>query len=113
MHERIIIDPEIQHGKPVIRGTRVPISRIVGGLASGMMKEDIMREYEVTEEDIWAALSFATELIHDWIVRLPDVEESFDVSQGPVFQMEGYESDAPADLSVNLDKYLYGEAYPK
>ena len=63
MNERIIIDPEIQHGKPVIRGTRVPVARIVGGLASGMTKEDVMREYEVTEEDIWAALSFATELI--------------------------------------------------
>jgi len=63
MNERIIIDPEIQHGKPVIRGTRVPITRIVGGLAGGMTKKEIMREYEVTEEDIWAALSYATELI--------------------------------------------------
>jgi uncharacterized protein (DUF433 family) len=63
MDERIVIDPEIQHGKPVIRGTRVPITRIVGGFAGGMTKEDIMREYKVTEEDIWAALSYATELI--------------------------------------------------
>jgi len=35
--------------------TRVPITRIVGGFAGGMTKEEIMREYEVTEEDIWAA----------------------------------------------------------
>ena len=35
MNERVIIDPEIQHGKPVIRGTRVPITRILGGLAGG------------------------------------------------------------------------------
>jgi len=63
MNERVIIDPEIQHGKPVIRGTRVPITRIVGGLAGGMTKEQIIREYEVTEEDIWAALHYATELI--------------------------------------------------
>ncbi len=63
MNERIIIDPEVQHGKPVIRGTRVPITRIVGGLAGGMTKEDIMREYEVSEEDVLAALSYATELI--------------------------------------------------
>ncbi|MDI6791890.1 MAG: DUF433 domain-containing protein [bacterium] len=63
MNERIIIDPEIQHGKPVIRGTRVPITRIVGGFAGGMTKEEIMREYEVTEEDIWAAFSYATELV--------------------------------------------------
>jgi len=63
MNKRIIIDPEIQHGKPVILGTRVPVARIIGELASGMTKEKIMREYEVTEEDICAALSFATELI--------------------------------------------------
>lgn len=59
MNERIIIDPEIQHGKPVIRGTRVPVNRIVGGLAGGMTKEEIMKEYEVSEEDITAALSYA------------------------------------------------------
>jgi uncharacterized protein (DUF433 family) len=63
MEERIVIDPEIQHGKPVIRGTRVPVTRIVGGLAGGMTKEEIMREYAVTEEDIEAALNYAAELI--------------------------------------------------
>ncbi len=63
MEERIVIDPEIQHGKPVIRGTRVPVTRIVGGLAGGMTKEEIMREYAVTEEDIEAALDYATKLI--------------------------------------------------
>ena len=63
MNERIIIDPEIQHGKPVLRGTRVPITRIVGGLAGGMTKEEIIQEYEVTEEDISAALHYASELI--------------------------------------------------
>jgi hypothetical protein len=49
-------------------------------------------------------------LIHDWIVQLPESEEPFDVTQDPVFQMEGYESEAPADLSVNLDHYRYGES---
>ena len=46
MEERIVIDLEIQHRKPVIRGTRVPVTRIVGGLAGGMTKEEIMREYD-------------------------------------------------------------------
>ena len=63
MDERIIIDPEIQHGKPVIRGTRVPVTRIIGGLAGGMTREEIMREYEVTDEDIRAALGYAADLI--------------------------------------------------
>lgn len=57
MNKRIVIDPEIQHGKLVIRGTRSPISRIIGGLAGGMTKEEIMKEYEVAEKDICAALN--------------------------------------------------------
>jgi uncharacterized protein (DUF433 family) len=65
MTNRIIIDPDIQHGKPVIRGTRVPVARIIGGLAGGMTKEEIMREYEVSEEDIRAALTYAGELIEE------------------------------------------------
>lgn len=63
MNERIIIDPDIQHGKPVIKGTRVPVARIIGGLAGGMSEEEIMREYEISREDIRASLSYAGELI--------------------------------------------------
>jgi len=63
MKDRIDIDPGIQHGKPVIRGTRVTVARIVGGLAGGMTKEEIMREYQVTMEDVEAALAYAAELI--------------------------------------------------
>ncbi|MDI6766041.1 MAG: DUF433 domain-containing protein [Bacteroidota bacterium] len=63
MNDRIVVDPNVQHGKPVIRGTRLPITRIIDGLASGMTNEDIMREYEITEEDIKAALLYAGELI--------------------------------------------------
>lgn len=65
MDNRIIIDPDIQHGKPVIKGTRVPVARIIGGLAGGMTREEIMREYEVSEEDFRAALIYASELIEE------------------------------------------------
>jgi uncharacterized protein (DUF433 family) len=63
MSERIVIDPTIQHGKPVIRGTRVPMTRIIGGLAGGMTKEEMIRECEVTQEDIealWPAFFLAS-----------------------------------------------------
>jgi len=63
MNKRIVIDAKIQHGKPVIRGTRVPVSRIVGGLASGMTREEIRREYDITDEDVSAALEYANTLI--------------------------------------------------
>ena len=65
MSDRISIDPAVQHGKPVIRGTRVPVARILGSLAGGMSREEIVDEYRVTLEDIAAALEFATELVDD------------------------------------------------
>ncbi|MEW6089080.1 MAG: DUF433 domain-containing protein [bacterium] len=65
MNKRIIIDPDIQHGKPVIKGTRVPIARIIGGFAGGMSEKEIMQEYEVSREDIRAALTYAGELIEE------------------------------------------------
>lgn len=63
MQNRIVIDPDIHHGQPVIRGTRVPVTRILGGLAGGMTHEEIIREYEVTSEDIQATLEYALQLI--------------------------------------------------
>ena len=63
MHDRIAIDSKIQHGKPVIRGTRVPVVRIVGGLAGGMSVAEVCREYEIAEDDVRAALEYAAELV--------------------------------------------------
>ncbi len=51
--------------------------------------------------------------IHEWVAKLPEIEEPFDVTQDPVYLMEGYESNAPADLSVKIDQYLYGQEYSK
>jgi len=65
MSDRITIDPAIAHGKPVIRGTRVPVSIILGSLAGGMSFDEIQREYEVASDDIKAALSYAAELVED------------------------------------------------
>jgi uncharacterized protein (DUF433 family) len=63
MTDRIVVDPKICHGKPVIRGTRVPVTIVVGSVAAGMSFVDIEREYDLTAEDIRAALEFANELI--------------------------------------------------
>jgi hypothetical protein len=52
-------------------------------------------------------------LIQDWIEKLLDIAEPFDVTQDPIFQMDGYDSNAPVDLSMNVDKYLYGEKFIK
>jgi uncharacterized protein (DUF433 family) len=63
MNERIAIDPKVCHGKPVIRGTRTPVAIVVGSLAAGMSFEDVQREYDLTMEDIRAALKFASDLV--------------------------------------------------
>lgn len=63
MTDLIVIDPAIGHGKPVIRGTRVPVSIVVGSLAGGMTFEEIEREYDLTSADIRAALKFASDLV--------------------------------------------------
>jgi uncharacterized protein (DUF433 family) len=60
--DRIVLDPSIHHGKPVIRGTRVPVTTVVGSLAGGMTFEEIQREYEISADDIRAALKFVAEL---------------------------------------------------
>jgi uncharacterized protein (DUF433 family) len=61
--ERIVIDPKVCHGEPVIRGTRTPVAIVVGSLAGGMSFEEVQREYELTIQDIRAALKFAGELV--------------------------------------------------
>ena len=61
MNDRILIDPAICQGKPVIRGTRTPVSTILGHLAGGDSFDDVRREYDLTDEDIRAAIAFANE----------------------------------------------------
>lgn len=51
--------------------------------------------------------------IYERVTRLLDNFESFDITKNPVFKMEEYNSEAPANLFSNLDKYLYGEEYQK
>jgi len=63
MNERIVLDPSIHHGAPVIRGTRVPVATIIGNLAGGMSRQDVAREYDLQVADIEAALSYASELV--------------------------------------------------
>lgn len=63
MHQRIEINPNVCHGKPVIRGTRVLVSTILGALGGGDSIEEVLEDYPtITADDIRAALSFASDL---------------------------------------------------
>ena len=61
--ERIGIDPEIRHGKPVIKGTRVPVDIILGSLAGGMGMKEIAEEYGTQKEDVLAAIEYAAKIV--------------------------------------------------
>ncbi len=62
--ERIVIDPDIHHGVPCIKGTRVPVSVLIGSLAEGDAPTDLLASYpHLTEEDFQAALKFAAEAV--------------------------------------------------
>ena len=60
---RIIVDPKIRSGKPVIEGTRVPIEVLVGAVAAGMTVERVADEYGVTRQDVLSALRYAAEVL--------------------------------------------------
>jgi uncharacterized protein (DUF433 family) len=66
---RITIDEKVRFGKPVIKGTRVPVALILGKLAGGMTYEEIMAEYDLTKEDILAVLEYAAKHLADEEVR--------------------------------------------
>ncbi len=59
--KRIVSDPEVMTGKPVIKGTRLTVDFILGQLAHGQSADDILDEYEgLKNEDIQACLLFAS-----------------------------------------------------
>lgn len=63
VNQRITVDPEICHGKPVVRGLRYPVSMILDLLAAGMSRKEIMADYpDLETEDITACLAFAARL---------------------------------------------------
>lgn len=66
---RILVDEKIRFGKPVIKGSRVPVDLIIGKLAGGMTYDEVMSEYEITKEDILAALDYAAKHLSDEEIR--------------------------------------------
>jgi uncharacterized protein (DUF433 family) len=73
--DRIEVDPDIMVGKPVIKGTRIPVDLIIKLLGEGLTVEEILKEYpQLSEKDIIAALLYASKVLSN--------EEVFPVVQG-------------------------------
>ena len=63
-HERIVLDPAVLAGKPVIRGTRISVEFILRLLGEGWNEADILRNYPgISHEDIAACFLYATEIL--------------------------------------------------
>ena len=59
--DRIVVDPEIMVGKPVFKGTRIPVYIILDLIGDGILEEEILKIYpDLTREDIKTSIKFAS-----------------------------------------------------
>ena len=62
IHERIVINPTIMFGKPVIKGTRITVEHILRKLAGGMSVQEILEDHpHLTPDDVYAAAAYAAD----------------------------------------------------
>ncbi|MCA9898473.1 MAG: DUF433 domain-containing protein [Anaerolineales bacterium] len=62
--EHIDIDPDLHHGDPCIKGTRIPVTTIVGSLADGMTVDEIIAAYpQLTVIEVQAVLAYAADIM--------------------------------------------------
>ena len=61
-HERVVLDPDVRFGKPVVRGTRITVGDVLGYLASGMTEDEVLADFpQLTRDDLRACLAFAAD----------------------------------------------------
>ena len=67
LSERIVVDPEVLDGKPVIRGTRLAVEFILERLLAGQSENDLLANYPgLVREDILACFAYASYLAHEY-----------------------------------------------
>ncbi len=66
---RISADPAICHGAPVVKGSRVPVSTVLGQLAAGLTPDAVAQEYGIDREDVLAALAYAAQTVGEEEIR--------------------------------------------
>ena len=72
VNERIEIHPDVMQGKPVVRGTRVPVELLLRKLAEGASLDDLLDAYpKLTADDIRACLAYAADTIAHESVLAP------------------------------------------
>ena len=72
---RIVVDTKIMVGKPVIKGTRIPVNMIIRQIAQGMTVKEILEDYpQLKKEDIRAALMYSADVIEGETI-IPIIEK--------------------------------------
>jgi len=72
-HKFIAADPEIHHGEPCVKGTRIPVSVIVRSVADGMTHDEIIDAYpQLTQESIQAALAYDADMAWERLMKIGD-----------------------------------------
>lgn len=64
------VNAKVRFGKPVIEGTRVPVDLVVGKIAGGMSVDEVRREYDLSKDQVLAALRYAADLVSQEEVAL-------------------------------------------
>ena len=59
----IVVDGRVCFGKPVVKGTRVPVEIVLGKLAGGASVEEVMVEYDLSRDQVLAVLRYAASVI--------------------------------------------------
>ena len=72
MSERVVVNPDLCNGKPVVRGTRITAQTVLEFLAAGDSVEEVLEEYpSLTREDVQACLDYASKLMANHYSVLP------------------------------------------
>jgi uncharacterized protein (DUF433 family) len=73
----VTVNPRVMHGKPVMTGTRVPVTLVLGQLAGGEAVEAVCQNYELTAEQVRAALGYAHDVIaSETVYALPTPKDN-------------------------------------
>lgn len=67
---KITVNAKVRFGKPVIEGTRVPVDLVVGKIAGGMSVDEVRREYDLSKDQVLAALRYAADLVSQEAIAL-------------------------------------------
>ena len=71
--DRIVLDPAVLAGKPVVKGTRIAVEFVVDLLAQGWTTEQILKEYDhLTADDVLACLAYAGDVMRSETVHPPE-----------------------------------------